>query len=310
MFKRKKTDLKPQIDKNELQDGKEKSSDDLPTNKAHIALINKLVSHLPNSKIHRAALALGGVIVISSLSFILYLNQEKTVKNTDTKKPNIEKKLEESNNIYRTTLDSSNFTQEELFDITYPFGKAKIENTKQYSRVLFEKVDSIIVDPTGQLLPTTSGTLTSLSNIPYGYANLNIELNALPRQSFFVRLVSEKNHEPFAVRHFYLKSDENRTVNFQNLSGGRYYLQILNLITQSAYVSTPFNLTANGLIEGSAVIKFIKIKDIDHIFQLPIEDEDSAILVEDIPIVLNADINREVLDFSKSAAIREAVEDD
>lgn len=248
-----------------------------------------------------------GLIAFLGLGGTLHYLSNNAKSTEQQAKPSSSGSLEVKRDvIYKSVLDSSNFNEEQLFAFTYPFGKSAIQNTKQYSRSLFEKVDSIIVDPAGQTLPATSGLLPSFININFGYASINLDLNSLPKQPLFIRLVTEKDGSPYAVRHYYLTSEESRLITLDGLSGGKYYIQILNLITQTPYVSTTFNLTSNGLITGDALIKFIKIKEIDHIFRAPLEDEDSLLLVEDLPIILNADINREVLDFSKSKAIKEA----
>lgn len=234
-------------------------------------------------------------------------------KNTDQQQETKPKKqLTEKKQvvIYKSVLDSSHLGEEELFNATYPFGAVSIANTRQYSRSLFEKIDSIIVDPTGEFFPNTTGLLESFPSTNYGFAGIHLDLSALPKQPLFIRLVAEKEHSPFAVRHYYVSGDAaSRVLSLDGLSGGKYYFQILNLITQTAYVSNTFNLTSNGIITDSTTINFIKINELDNIFRMPVEDENSALLVEDIPIVLNADINREVLDFSKSRAIREAAEE-
>lgn len=268
----------------------------------------------PENKKKGFSKALIGTTLISSLLLIGAGAYVLLGENGDTK-PQEQKTVEapvavKENIIYKSILDSKNLSEEDLFNATYPFSKAAIENTKQYSRSLFEKVDSIIVDPAGENFPSNSGLLPSFPSITYGFAAINVDMNALPKQPLFIRLVTEKDHLPFAVRHFYMSSDmENRVASFEGLSGGKYYFQILNLITQTAYVSNTFNLTSNGIITDSTTLSFLKINEIDHIFRLPLEDENSALLVEDLPIVLNADINREVLDFSKGRAIKEASEE-
>lgn len=286
-----------------------------PTNSPADDNSNTIVSAKAQKKLFKSkksmlATCIGIPLVCGAFGLYSYLASNDKESPKEKQVSSVSNKPVNTDIVYRTALDSKNFSEEELFAISYPFGKTKILNTKQYSRALFETINSIVVDPTGQALPTISTALETMPNANFGYSSLKIELNALPKQPLFIRLVTEKNGEPYAVRHYYLKADEARTVSFEGLSGGRYYLQILNLITQTPYVSTTFNMTSNGLITGNSIINFIKIKDIDHVFQLPLEDEDSVLLVEDIPIVLNADINREVMDFSKSAAIKEATMDD
>lgn len=248
------------------------------------------------------------VLIFGASGYVLL--KDKNAANQKVEKAKNTTVAVKENIIYKSTLDAKEFSEEELFEATYPFTKTAIGNTKQYSRSLFEKIDSIIVDPTGEVFPSNSSLLQTFANATYGFASINVDVNALPKQPLFIRLVTEKEHTPFAVRHFYMSGDAtDRIVSFEGLSGGKYYFQILNLITQTPYVSNTFNLTSNGVITGSTTISFSKINEIDHIFRLPLEDETSTLLVEDIPIVLNADINREVLDFSRVRAIKEASEE-
>lgn len=250
-----------------------------------------------------AASVLGLTIVCGTL--LLKKEEKKDVEQKPVQKVILDRSV-----IYKSTLNPSNLTADELKKATYPFGEGAVVGTTQYSRTLFEKIDSIVIDPTGATLPSVSGVLDSFPNTFYGYSSINVDLSALPKQPLFIRLVVERDHAPAAVRHYLLTSDSSRVISLEGLSGGRYYFQILNLITQTPYVSNVFNLTSNGIITNNTTLNFIKVKDLDNVFRIPLDDQDSTLLIEDIPIVLNADINREVLDFSKSDAIKEATYDD
>lgn len=217
-----------------------------------------------------------GVYFISSAS----TEQPKTVEKA---KPSIVK----NDVVYSTTLDNSIKNKETEIKNAYPFGKLPLRNTVFYAYNIISNLDIITIDPLGEPLPSDSTSLHQLPTMPLGNANLAINLDSLPKQNYLIRLIVKNGDELLSTQHYYLSNNPyDRTIRLTNLKTGAYYIQALNLVTHSSYVSSPFYLNNAGEIVSGQNIGFERI-DSENLFGLPENNEIEPLSLDEMPIILN-----------------------
>lgn len=251
------------------------------------APLAEATTNITTTKKKNAVILIGGTVIAVSTALLLFPSLYSNTKETLPKPENkiIEKKNPDV--IYNTTLANTIDSPSREFEATYPLGNFKVTNTIYYAFNIINNLDVITIDPLGEPFPFDSKILANLPNLKLGKLSLIINLDSLPKQNYFIRVITKNGSTLTTVNHYYMSNNPfDRNIKLLDLKSGAYYIQALNLVTHVSYISTPFYLDNSGSILGGKNINFERI-DSKDIFSLPEKKEIDPLSVDEIPIVLN-----------------------